>query len=170
MSTSMSTPINQLKNAANNGNMQLPKLDDDPMVQDVINSLVKEVKTQENIKSTPIGNYQPQPQQHQQPQPQQHAPQNYQQSPPQQPNQQYYQMMHKQQSNSLLDSWISTDDAKTAVIIAVIALIMLYPTDTSSIYSKFEFLSTFHQYDIFIRTALLAVILYIIFRKFKQYI
>jgi hypothetical protein len=40
----MSTPISQLKNTANNTNTQSIKMDDDPMVQDVINSLVREVK------------------------------------------------------------------------------------------------------------------------------
>ena len=160
MSTSMSTPISQLKNVTNNTNNPPPKIDDDPMVQDVINSLVREVKTPENIRTTPIASYQ-------QPPPQYQHPQHPQQS--QQPYPQQYQQGNPQYK-SLMETWVNTDDAKTAVIIAVIALLMLYPTDTTSMYNKFAFLTPYHQYDIFIRTFLLACILYVLFRKFKDLI
>ena len=160
MSTSMSTPISQLKNVTNNTNNPPPKIDDDPMVQDVINSLVREVKTPENIRSTPMATYQP-------------PPPHYQQQLPSQPplaSHQYQQGIQYNQNKSFIDTWIDTDDAKTAVIIAIIALLILYPTDTSSIYNKFAFLTPYHQYDIFIRTLLLAGILYVLFRKFKDLI
>ena len=74
----------------------------------------------------------------------------------------------KNANNTLMEKWVNIDDAKKAVIIAVIALIVLYPTDTSSIYNKFSFLTNLQQYDIFIRTVLFAGILYIIFRNFKE--
>ena len=157
MSAPMSTPISQLKNNANN--TQPPKLDEDPMVQDVINSLVKEVKTPENIRSTPIGTFQ------------QNIPQQgpYSQTGPPNPGpQQYYPMPYKQ--NNFLSQWINTDDVKTALILAFIALIIFYPSDTSAIYSKFEFLASFKQYDILLRTAVLACIFYILFNKFKHLI
>jgi hypothetical protein len=153
----MSTPISQLKNVTNNTNNPPPKIDDDPMVQDVINSLVREVKTPENIRSTPIATYQ-------QPPPQ------YQQQSHQSPTQYQQGIQQYTQNKSLTETWVNTDDAKTAIIIAIIALIILYPTDTSSIYNKFTFLTPYHQYDIFIRTFLLACILYVLFRKFKDLI
>ena len=182
MNTPMSTPVNQLKNVANT--QAPPKIDDDPMVQDIINSLVKEVKTPENIKSSPIGSFQQQPHVQQQ-MPQQQMPQQqmYQQQQMQQQQMQQQQMqqqqmqqqqMHqqpqKQVAKTLMEEWVNVDDAKTAVILAFIALIILYPMDTSSFYSKFEALNRFHQYDIFIRALLFALILYILFRKFNHLI
>lgn len=164
MSTSMSTPISQLKNVSNNTNNPPPKIDDDPMVQDVINSLVREVKAPENVRSTPMATYQQQPHQHVSPQPP-HPP-----HPQQSPHQFQQGTMQYNQNKSLMETWVNTDDAKTAIIIAVIALLILYPTDTSSVYNKFTFLTPYHQYDIFIRTILLAGILYVLFRKFKDLI
>ena len=84
--------------------------------------------------------------------------------------QQMYQQPQKQVAKTLMEEWVNVDDAKTAVILAFIALIILYPMDTSSFYSKFEALNRFHQYDIFIRALLFALILYILFRKFKHLI
>jgi hypothetical protein len=151
MSTALSTPISQLKN---NQNIQPPAMDDDPMVQDVINSLVKEVKTAD-VKSTPIATFQPQ--------------QYFQQSP------QHYQQQQQQQhnnslstSNKLMEEWMNQEDAKTSIIIALIALAIFYQRDLSELYEKFELLTRFKQYDIFIRAGLLALILYVILRKFKH--
>ena len=153
MSTALSTPISQLKN---NQNIQPPAMDDDPMVQDVINSLVKEVKTAD-VKSTPIATFQQAP-------PQQYQNPSY----PQQYQQQYPQQKNNSGNQSFVEEWVNTDDAKTAICIALIALFMLYPKDLSEFYKKFEVLSNMQQYDIFIRTLLLAVILYVLFRKFKH--
>ena len=151
----MSTPISQLKNNTNNTNTQSVKMDDDPMVQDVINSLVRDVHASDQIKSTPIATFQ------QQPSPQQ----------PQQYNQQMHQTQQRNpymQNQTLMEEWVNTDDAKTAICVALIALALLYPTDLSKIYEKFEFLTKFQQYDIFIRAGLLAILLYVILRKFKH--
>jgi len=185
MNTPMSTPVSQLKNVANS--QAPPKIDDDPMVQDIINSLVNEVKSPDSVKSSQIGSFQQQmPQQHmpQQQMPQQHMPQQHmpqQQMPQQQmPQQQMHQQQMPQQympqqpqkqiKKSFMEEWVNVDDAKTALIIAFIALILLYPMDTTNLYSKFDALNKFHQYDIFIRAMLLAFLLYIIFRKFKHLI
>ena len=200
MNTPMSTPVSQLKNVANS--QVPPKIDDDPMVQDIINSLVKEVKGPDNIKSSPIGSFQQQmPQQQMPQQPMQQQPMHQQQMQQQQMQQQqmqqqpmhqqpmhqqpmhqqpmHQQPMHqqpmqqqpqKQIKKSFMEEWINVDDAKTALIIAFIALVLLYPMDTSSFYNKFEALNRFHQYDIFIRAMLFAFLLYIIFRKFKHLI
>ena len=153
----MSTPISQLKNTGNNTNTQSGKVDDDPMVQDVINSLVREVKVPDQIKSTPIATFQQAP-------PQQYQNPSY----PQQYQQQYPQQKNNSGNQSFVEEWVNTDDAKTAICIALIALFMLYPKDLSEFYKKFEVLSNMQQYDIFIRTLLLAVILYVLFRKFKH--
>jgi hypothetical protein len=190
MNTPMSTPVSQLKNVANS--QAPPKIDDDPMVQDIINSLVNEVKSPDNVKSSPIGSFQqqmpqqqmpqqhmpqqqmPQQQMHQQQMPQQQMPQQQmpqQQMLQQQMHQQYMpQQPQKQIKKSFMEEWVNVDDAKTALIIAFIALVLLYPMDTTSLYSKFDALNKFHQYDIFIRAMLLAFLLYIIFRKFKHLI
>ena len=159
----MSTPINQLKNTANNTNTQSAKMDDDPMVQDVINALVRDVHVSEQVKSTPIATFQ---------QPQQQSPQLSQ----QQTQQQYHPQhpINNQRNNiytpnkTLMEEWVDVEDAKRAVCIALIALLMLYPANLSNIYEKFAFLTKFQQYDIFIRAGLLAIILYILLRKFKD--
>ena len=163
MNTPMSTQVNQLKNVANT--QAPPKIDDDPMVQDVINSLVRDVHVSEQVKSTPIATFQqsPQPSQSFQPPPQQYQQQIHQPYPPlSQRNNVYI------PNKSLIDEWVNTEDAKIAACIAFVALLMLYPTDLSSIYNKFEFLTKFQQYDIFIRAGLFALILYVLLRKFKH--
>jgi len=155
----MSIPVSQLKNTANNTNTQSAKMDDDPMVQDVINSLVRDVHVSEQVKSTPIATFQQAPQLSQPPQQYQ---QQMQQQYPSQKNNVYM------SNNSLIDEWVNTEDAKIAVCLTLVALFMLYPTDLSNIYNKFEFLTKFQQYDIFIRAGLLALILYVLLRKFKH--
>jgi cation transport ATPase len=183
MSIAMSTPVNQIKPSANSANITPPKIDDDPMVQDIINSLVKEAKTPENVRSTPMGTFQQQPEHMQNIEHQQYMMQQQyiQQQQLQQQQQQQY-MMHQQQQQqqqqymqqqppqphkkSLYDEWVNYEDAKKVIVIAFIALVLLYPYDTTSLYNKFTTLAPFYQYDIFIRFVLLAVILYIILRKF----
>jgi cation transport ATPase len=158
------------------------------MVQDIINSLVKEVKTSENIRSTPMGTFQQQTDQQAEQQQYQQQQQQYQQYQQQQQQyeqqqlqyqqyqqQQYQQQQYEQQQQynqtpqpkkTLYEEWVNYEDAKKVIVVAFIALVLLYPYDTSSLYNKFESLSKFHQYDIFIRFVLLAVILYVLLRKF----
>jgi hypothetical protein len=145
--SSMSTPVSQLQNTGNAPMRSSPNTERD--VQDVISALHNEV-SQPVITTTRVATFaDSQPPQHYPP-----PPQYYQPPPP----------PHVQQNN--YSEWLNTKDAQTAVIVAFIALCLLYPMDTSSIYQKFSFLSQLHQYDIFIRTLLLAVILYVLLRKF----
>jgi len=190
----MSTPVNQIKASASSANITPPKIDDDPMVQDIINSLVKEVKSPENIRSTHMGTFQQQPdiqmsndeqqqyimhqQQQQYMQQQQYIQQQQQQQQQLQQQQYQQQQQHLQQhmpqqnneypktKKTLYEEWVNYEDAKKVIIVAFIALVLLYPYETSGIYNKFESLAQYHKYDIFIRFVLLAIILYVILRKF----
>jgi len=62
-------------------------------------------------------------------------------------------------------SWLHTDVAKRAVIAAIIAGVMFYPATFQILYDKIPALAKVASYDVFIRVAFLAVVLYILMWK-----
>jgi len=62
-------------------------------------------------------------------------------------------------------SWLQTDVAKRAAIAAIIAGIMFYPATFQMLYDKIPALAKAASYDVFIRVAFLAVVLYILMWK-----
>lgn len=57
-------------------------------------------------------------------------------------------------------SWFQHDLAKKAVFAAVLAGILFHPKTLVILYEKIPMLNRFESYDLFIRIALLAVVLY----------
>ena len=163
----MSTPVNQLKPT---GAPASRSHNNDEEVQDVIRAMEMEVNTPQHppqVTTTHMATVPTPPSSY--PHPHQPHPQQQQQHPQQQPSQNYMPYPHPhpypQSQLSFLEQYVNTQDAKTAVFAAIIALCFLYPSDTSFIYEKFSMLSNFQQYDLFIRTALLAAFLYILLQK-----
>jgi len=62
-------------------------------------------------------------------------------------------------------SWLQTDVAKRAAIAAIIAGVMFYPATFQMLYDKIPALAKVASYDVFIRVAFLAVVLYILMWK-----
>lgn len=62
-------------------------------------------------------------------------------------------------------SFIQTDIAKRAIAAAIIATIIFYPQTLQMLYEKVPVLGKFSSYDSVIRTALLAVVLYVLMWK-----
>jgi len=62
-------------------------------------------------------------------------------------------------------SWLHTDVAKRAVIAAIIAGVMFYPATFQILYDKIPALAKVASYDVFIRVAFLALVLYILMWK-----
>lgn len=57
-------------------------------------------------------------------------------------------------------SWFQHDLAKKAVFAAILAGILFHPKALTVLYEKVPMLNRFESYDLFIRIALLAVVLY----------
>ena len=142
-----STPISKLP--INHPNLQISgeSHEDDPEVQAVLQEVNEQ---QKHIQAQPV--YRP-------------APPSYNQA-------QQHQSLHHHQnqlasvSGSLEQSqWLNTEFAKRAFIAAVIAGIMFHPKTLTLVYEKVPMLSKFESYDLFIRIALLAVVLYILMWK-----
>lgn len=136
MSSSMSTPINQLP--SNTPTNPVPT-EDDPFVAGVIQEMENECRKQAPVQQ-PIA---------------QHA-----------PPQMYMPMpIATPVAPSKGSSWYNETFAKRAAIVAVIAFLMFYPNDLTALYQKAPFLSKFASYDRIIRMLLLAVVLYVLFWK-----
>jgi len=56
--------------------------------------------------------------------------------------------------------WVDTSKLQTAVVASIIAVVLLIP-NVSFIYEKFEKLASIRSYELFIRIALLALVLYV---------
>ena len=140
----MSTPVQHLPQ----GNAPTSaKLDDDPVVTDVIQEMEMEFNSK----------HQPQKQQ-----PHQQASQIIPSVPA------YHQPMvvtttiAKPHSEA---SWLDSDLAKRAAAAAIIALFVFYPADLSALYQRFSILNSLADYDRVIRALVLALVLYIVFWK-----
>jgi len=158
---SMSTPINQIKNNPNFAVNSTP-VEYDPIVKGVIDEMEQEVaasshaNTQpvemstKHIASIPIRN-----DVHHYPHQQQYS------------NQRPGNVPHESHWLTDLLTW-DKDDAILSVVMAMCALAM-FSTSTSFIYAKFDVLGKFETYDMYIRALILAVIVYVIIRRFKDY-
>lgn len=62
-------------------------------------------------------------------------------------------------------SWIHMEYGKRALVAAVVAAFLFYPQTFQMIYEKVPSLSKFASYDMLIRTALLAIVLYVFMLK-----
>ena len=62
-------------------------------------------------------------------------------------------------------SWIHMDYGKRALVAAVVAAFLFYPRTFQMIYEKVPVLGKFASYDMMIRTALLAMVLYVFMLK-----
>uniref|UniRef100_A0A6C0CRL0 Uncharacterized protein n=1 Tax=viral metagenome TaxID=1070528 RepID=A0A6C0CRL0_9ZZZZ len=62
-------------------------------------------------------------------------------------------------------SWIQMEYGKRALVAAVVAAFLFYPRTFQMIYEKIPILAKFSSYDILIRTALLAMVLYLFMLK-----
>jgi hypothetical protein len=143
---SMSTPIQALPQSA-----QPPpsaKLDDDPVVTDVIEEMQLEFN-----KPSPSSNPAMPP-------PPSMAPQMMAHTPP-------YMAMPGATPPSKAATWFDSEAAKRAAIVAVIAFVLLYPCDMSDLYAKVPFGNKISSYDRLIRVGLLAVVLYVVFWKLE---
>lgn len=63
--------------------------------------------------------------------------------------------------------WVQQDMAKKAVIAAVLAALLFHPKTLTLLYERVSFLQKFESYDLWIRMALLAVVLYVLMIKLK---
>ena len=152
----MSTPVSQLKNTGIDSRPAV--INNDQEVQEIISAMEREganAPPASNVKATHVATF---------PSHQQHGPL----PPPSYSQSQQYQQQQwvPPPSSGGWTEWLDTKDAQTAVIAALVALCFLYPTDMSFIYNKFSMLTQFQQYDMFIRTLLLAAFLYLLLRKF----
>jgi|APGre2960657423_1045063.scaffolds.fasta_scaffold27378_3 hypothetical protein len=137
-----STPISKLP--INNPNLQITgdSQEDDPEVQAVLQEVNEQ---QQHHQAQPV--YRPAPPAYRQPQ----APVNYK-APA------HIESMEQSQ-------WLNSELAKKAIIAAIIAGIMFYPKTLTLLYEKVPMISKFESYDLFIRIALLAVVLYVLMWK-----
>ena len=62
-------------------------------------------------------------------------------------------------------SWIHMEYGKRALTAAVVAAVLFYPRTFQMIYEKVPSLARFSSYDTIIRTALLAIVLYVFMLK-----
>jgi hypothetical protein len=135
---SMSTPISKIP-LNQNVPIQAESHEDDPEVQAVLQEV------QQPILPVKVQAYAP---------------------PPQMINpQQIYQMSQSIPLHNGATSFIQTDIAKRAMVAAIIATIIFYPQTLQMVYEKIPVLGKFSSYDSVIRTALLALVLYILMWK-----
>lgn len=62
-------------------------------------------------------------------------------------------------------SWIHTEYGKRAIVAAIVAAVLFYPRTFQMVYEKVPYLGRFASYDTLIRTAFLAVVLYLFMLK-----
>ncbi len=151
--SAMSTPINQLNPGQNFNGQNAHALEEDPMVMGVIDEMEQEVSYKQqsqqqhapppSVTSTHVASFK---QQVQHPRPIQNG--------------------HGMQHEEPLFAW-NQEDAQTALLLAFVAFCVFYPCDTSAYYEKFDFTRNMKSYDIFVRLALLTVLVYFITRKLK---
>jgi hypothetical protein len=121
------------------------------MVMGVIDEMEQEVsykqqsQQQPSITTTNVASFKPPPQQRQM------------------PNMHH---VHGGQKEEHLLAW-NQDDAQSALLLAIVAFCVFYPCDTSAFYDKFDFTRNMKAYDLFVRLALLTVLVYFITRKLK---
>lgn len=160
MSTSMSTPLNNLplktqKNIETNDNDI-----NDPMVQDVLNEFQEEISVNnkpETIYKAPNTNQIPQ--------------QTYQSSPQMQnihTQQQMYNIKYNNQQG--YQQYLNIDIAKKTTIIVLIVIIIIFTNILQIIYEKLpsNIFETIEPYDIYIKSIILFIILYLL--SFFEYI
>jgi hypothetical protein len=64
-------------------------------------------------------------------------------------------------------SWIDMEYGKRALVAAIVAAFLFYPRTFQMIYEKVPALGKFASYDMLIRTALLAMVLYLFMLKLR---
>lgn len=134
---SMSTPISKIP-VNQNVPIQAESQEDDPEVQAILQE-VQQPKLPVNVQA-----YSP---------------------PPMMNSQQMYQISHSLPVKEDTSSFIQTDIAKRALAAAIIATIIFYPQTLQMLYEKVPVLGKFSSYDSVIRTALLALVLYLLMWK-----
>jgi hypothetical protein len=137
--TSMSTPINQLP--ANGAHPPVSGGEEDPFVAGVIQEMENEFK-----KASPPVTASPSP-----------VPTHYIPTP----------IITQVVAPKPAPSWYHEESAKRAAIVAVIAFILMYPSDLTHLYAKVPVLLKFATYDHWVRMLMLAVVLYVLFWKLK---
>lgn len=153
MSSSMSTPVNSLPPP--DSSSPPPPMVSDPVVTDVLAEMEREVADAQKA-SVPHHPQQPHPHP-QQPHPHQpHQPQNLQQMLSTLP------VYTKEQERS----WVDTGKLQTAVVATVIAMLLLLP-QLPNIYERFARIAFLQPYELYIRAALLALVLYIAMVRLK---
>jgi hypothetical protein len=151
-------------------------MDDDPIVRGVIDEMEQEVSRSQqqhqqqhsqapDVRTTNVAAFRHES-------PPVFSPPNQYMYQQQQPHAHYAQSQppsNKPKAPSMFDilEW-NQDDATISVAIAVIALTILSLLNVSYIYEKYTVLSKFQPYDIYIKTVVLAVIIYFVIRKFKS--
>lgn len=135
----MSTPINQLPT----NKPSSASLPDDPEVLNVLQEMEQEVKTAARANSVPM----PPP-------------------PPSMPMMMMPPPQYTVKKTASTNKWINHEIMQRAAIIGVIALITFYPKTMEYVYSipKLAFLE---QFDITVRAAMLAVVVYLASIQFE---
>jgi len=144
--SAMSTPINQLPQQVNPS--MIAKLDEDPEVLDVIKGMESEFQSQPA------------------PPPSSQPPQKWD-APVRMPSHIVTPIQHVPSESK---QWYGIDKAlaQRALIVSALAFVIFYEHDLSHLYAKISFLEKFVAYDKFIRAALLAVVIYLLFWKFNM--
>lgn len=137
----MSTPLQQLPQGA--APPASAKMDDDPSVHEVIQEMEREFQhAQPTPVAVPVVPMQPQA-----------------------PRMVVHTSIAAPTTSS--SSWLHTESAKRAALVAVLALVIFYPEDLSALYQKVPVLGRFAQHDRMIRAAALALVLYVAFWKLE---
>lgn len=172
-SVPMATPIQTLPH---NTSIAMQPADDDPMVREVLDEMEKQMRT-DHPKPSVLHPLPPPPPSNIHPSHVVHTsmqstnpyppttlvmPISPSGSPPSHPLNSY--AAHVQYNKN--KTWWNTENAQRAVIAAVIALILFQPTTLAAVYKISPLTNRFESYDTYIRTALLAIVLYILLWKF----
>lgn len=148
----MSTPVNQLPQQVN-PNM-VPPLEEDQEVMDVIKGMESEFQpTQSPHASQSMAAVQNSLQ---------FQPVQLQPAPPIKTE------LYAPPSSSVSKFGLDMDLLKRAGIVALLALVIFYPTDLSSLYDRSPYLQKLAPYDKIVRAIVLLVIVYIIMSKFNM--
>jgi len=86
-------------------------------------------------------------------------------TPPVQHHNMYNQQPMMIQHVNDTSKWVDSELAKRAIAAAIIATVLFYPQTMQMVYEKVPFMAKFTSYDIMIRAALLAIVLYLIMWK-----
>lgn len=138
--SAMSTPINQLP-ANKPTTATIP---DDPEVLNVLDEMEKEVKSAAKVNSAPM--MMPPPPASMMMPPHQHP--------------------HIQIKRVSGNKWVNKEVMQRAGIVAVLAAILFYPKTLQTLYSTVPKLAFLEKFDVVVRAALLAVVVYLVSIQF----